>query len=95
MAKANTPTMMDGMPITTLAIMRTRRGDAAVAAELGQVHAGEEAERDADDARPPAVITSVPTMALARPPLSDVTSCGVGCVKNAQLSTCAPRTMTS
>ena len=51
MAKANTPTMIDGTPITTLAIMRTPVGDAAVAAELGQVDAAEEAERDADERR--------------------------------------------
>ena len=29
------------------------------------------------------VITRVPTMALAKPPAVDVTSCGVDCVKNA------------
>ena len=51
MAKANTPTMMDGTPMTTLAIMRTAVADAAVAAELREVDAAEEPGGDADDGR--------------------------------------------
>ena len=42
-----------------------------------------------------AVIASVPTIALAKPPALDVTSCGVACVKKATLRAPAPRRTTS
>ncbi len=94
MAKANTPTMMEGTPMTTLATMRMPVATRPLRPNSARYTPARKPTGMAISAAP-AVMISVPTMALAMPPLLDSTSSGVGCVKKARFHALAPRMITS
>ena len=67
-AYAKTPARIDGMPVSGLGGEAGDLGEPAVRPELGQEHRGQDADRDADEAARCPTITSVPTIALPKPP---------------------------
>ena len=94
MAKAKTPTMIDGTPITTLAIMRTAVATRPLRPNSARYTPPRKPAGMAMRAAT-AVITIVPTIALANPPAVEVTSWGVDCVKKATFHAAHPRRTTS